>query len=369
MYGSGNILGYTRIRKRSDSDKRNAIGDKSVPTFAIMPEEAETVRLIFKWYVDGLGLKRIKNQLLIKQRKNSSGQVKWFESVISNILSNPMYIGKQYQCQTEVTDFLEHTVKKNKPEDFVLVEGDFEPIISEELFDRVQEIKRQRYIQNHIGEQHYGYKISLDKWRCKLECSCGSKFQQYIWRTNARGDTAIGYTCRHRVMDGSAFHRIQQGLRINDACSMPSIPAWKFDFMALRIFSDIWKLNKDCIKAVQLYLIQYCTENRDTSQVMDVEGVQKQIKHFEGQIKEITKSYIAGRVTATKYEEKSKEYISKLEYLRTHLDEMQSSTNRKIHTPKDGQSLCRMFSALMDCSGEWIDKYIVENFVDKIVVQ
>ena len=48
---------------------------------------------------------------------------------------------------------------------------------------------------------------------------------------------------------------------------------------------------------------------------------------------------------------------------------MQLSTNSKKRMSKDGQSLCKMFSALLDCSGEWIDKNVVDNFVDKVVIQ
>ena len=92
LYGTGNILGYKRIRRKSDPDKKNAIGDKSVPTFEVVPEQAETVRLIFEMYAEGYGLKRIKNYLEQNGYKTATGKTKWFESSLSRILGNPMYI-------------------------------------------------------------------------------------------------------------------------------------------------------------------------------------------------------------------------------------------------------------------------------------
>lgn len=141
LYGTSRILGYTRVRSVHDKDKAGRIGDKSVPTFVIDEDEADTVRRIFQLYREGCGLKEIKITLSKEGRKNSSGEVSWFESTISRVLSNPMYIGKQEQCKTEIVDYLTGKAKRLPKEERVLVDGDFEPIIDEEVFREVQAIK------------------------------------------------------------------------------------------------------------------------------------------------------------------------------------------------------------------------------------
>ena len=113
LYGNGNILGYNRIRTRRDSDKKNNIGDKNTPTFVKDPDQAVTVQMMFNLYKNGYGLKKIKNELVKAGRKNTQGEVKWHQSTISHMLENPMYIGKQYQMQSSVQDFVEHTIVKN----------------------------------------------------------------------------------------------------------------------------------------------------------------------------------------------------------------------------------------------------------------
>jgi len=64
----------------------------------------------------------------------------------------------------------------------VIIEGDFEPIISEEQFYRVQKIKAEKLKEDpnsKFGKR--GYKTS-DKWVEKLECACGSGFRKYTGR-------------------------------------------------------------------------------------------------------------------------------------------------------------------------------------------
>ena len=369
LYGTGNILGYTRIRKKSDLDKKNAIGDKSVPTFAIVPDQAETVRLIFKWYSEGLGIKQIKNKLIAEGRKNSSGQVKWYEASISRLLSNPMYIGKQQQCKTEVVDFLEHKVKKNKKEDYVLIEGDFEPIISELLFNKVQELKKQRQVTSAAGGHTYGCKASDDKWISRLECGCGSRFQQYHWRTNAStGEVIKGYACRHRITDGSAEFREKRGLPIDDACSIKSIPAWKFDFMALKIFSEIWKDKKDCIVEVCSYLVK-CYKADDNDPNIRLDYIQKQINHLNLKIKSLIEIYTDGDIDRDTFREKKAEYNNQLVTLREEYDKIKSSINKGQHSDETLQEIRETLDKLMDYSGEWIDKNVVINYVDKVLVR
>ncbi len=134
LYGTGNILGYNRKGE----------------TFVIDEEQADSVRMIFKLYLEGKGIRTIKLELTKAGRKNSAGEVKWYESTISRILENPMYIGKQYQKKTTVIDVIEHKVKKNNKSDYVVIEGNFEPIISVQDFEKAAELRAERVKKNPV---------------------------------------------------------------------------------------------------------------------------------------------------------------------------------------------------------------------------
>ncbi|KAF6563433.1 recombinase family protein [Paenibacillus sp. EKM202P] len=91
-----------------------------------IPDEAELVRTIFTWYASGLGLKAITNHLNKNGQRTKKG--KMFQSVsVRGILTNVNYIGK-----ISYTD-------KVIPEHKKIVDGEHEPIVSKELWDKVQQ--------------------------------------------------------------------------------------------------------------------------------------------------------------------------------------------------------------------------------------
>ena len=99
----------------------------------IEPQEADMVRLIYNMYIDHLGIKSIAKKLKdlgYKPKKSSSFGL----STISNILSNPVYIGKiQYKV-------------KNSNNNLIYVDGIHEPIIDIETWNKVQEIRNKHLI-------------------------------------------------------------------------------------------------------------------------------------------------------------------------------------------------------------------------------
>ena len=371
LYGTGNILGYKRIRRKSDPDKKNAIGDKSVPTFEVVPEQAETVRLIFEMYAEGYGLKRIKNYLEQNGYKTATGKTKWFESSLSRILGNPMYIGKQYQCQTEVLDFLSHRVKKNSKEDYVLIEGDFEPIISEELFQKVQEIRASKVVKAGFTGKSHGVRQSKDKWILKLECGCGSGFQRYKWRTNAStGEEIGGYACRHRVTDGSTEFRKSKGMPIDDTCSLPSIPEWKLDYMALEIFKKIWGNQADTIFEVYRLISQnYHIEQVKTRE--SPEYLEKQIQKCQSRLVALVDLYTDGDISLEVYRSKRDEYTSRMETLKAQLKEItaNSGDTQEELIKERLIAIKQLLDDMALCNKEKSPNELINNFVDKIVVR
>lgn len=96
-------------------------------TLEVIPEEAETVRFIYRLYLQGHGPKFIANEL---DRMGISPQKSrfWEPSSIKKILSNPLYCGK--------------VSWKTRSGGCITCSGIHEPIISEETFSSVQKKKR-----------------------------------------------------------------------------------------------------------------------------------------------------------------------------------------------------------------------------------
>ena len=66
----------------------------------------------------------------------------WSPSVLRVMLKNPIYLGHLVQLKTTTVSYKNHKILKNDPEDMVIIENTHEPIISQELWDKVREVER-----------------------------------------------------------------------------------------------------------------------------------------------------------------------------------------------------------------------------------
>ena len=125
--------------------KRKLEGQKG-NTIEPIEEEAAVVRMIFEWFTDGVkqpdgNYRRLGAQAITK-RLNQLGipaikREHWFKGAVRDILQNPVYKG--YITWGRKKSKLAEPDGKN----YISVKGLHEPIISEELFDKVQELIKQ----------------------------------------------------------------------------------------------------------------------------------------------------------------------------------------------------------------------------------
>ena len=123
-------------------------------TLEIIPEQADTVRLIFDLYVNGesrnrggqtrIGVNLIARRLNELHIPSYSGR-EWSSASIRDIISNPVYIGKIRWNWRPTAKRMEHGVvkisrPKNNIDQCLCVDGLHEPIITEEIYKMAQEL-------------------------------------------------------------------------------------------------------------------------------------------------------------------------------------------------------------------------------------
>ena len=146
--------------------------------FEIVPEEAETVRQIFQWYLNGLGRQAIANKL------NDLGiptrlEKTWHQSTISKMLRNEIYAGDLLLQKTFRTDHLTKQMRINHGElPMYHVQDAHEPIIDRVTFDTVQQelARRAESIQVKPG--------SATAFTGKIHCGiCGKNYRRKTTHT------------------------------------------------------------------------------------------------------------------------------------------------------------------------------------------
>ena len=228
LYGNGNILGYRRVNG----------------TYVPAPEQAETVRLIFQMYSSGeVGLQKIVAELYRLGRLDAGGHVSWDASKVSRVLHNATYKGCICYNKSHSDGYLTQKRIKNLDESsYIYVKGDFEPLVSEEMWERCQQIlaSRSARVIDENGKKHkYMRNTPKSVWTAKLRCSCGAGFIQFKWRVNRDGAVIHGFQCYRRTRRPSISYLQEHGLDLSISCQIKAISEWKLDLMAAKVFEHL----------------------------------------------------------------------------------------------------------------------------------
>lgn len=126
-------------------------GKKTCHTLKENKEEADVVRMIFNWYVnDDIGTHQICRRLEALGIRTRTGVKRWKDSTIYRILENVHYIGKvrwNYRKTVKIVEDQQVIKKRPKPpvDEYLVFDGKHDPIISEELFNKAQEIRGSKH--------------------------------------------------------------------------------------------------------------------------------------------------------------------------------------------------------------------------------
>ena len=142
----------------------------------IVPEEAETVRRIYRAYLEGKSPSYIARQLSASGIPSPSGKANWRPETVKSILTNEKYKGDAVLQKTFCTDFLTKKFKANEGEvPQYYVENSHPAIIEPEVFDMVQAEIRRR---GQSGRRYYTPHCFSGRIFCD---ECGSVYGSKVW--------------------------------------------------------------------------------------------------------------------------------------------------------------------------------------------
>ena len=144
--------------------------DKSI---TVNESEAEIVIFIFDRYIEGYGAYTIAKELTKLGKLNKKGEVKWTDSGVRGILKNEKYKGDLMQGKTYTLDPISKRRLDNRGEQAkYYVKDHHEAIVSEEVWEKAQEICRSRYKVNSNVVEGTRTKFAR-KFAFSSMCECG----------------------------------------------------------------------------------------------------------------------------------------------------------------------------------------------------
>lgn len=190
-------------------------GKKICHTLKENKAEADVVRMIFDWYVnEDIGTHLICRRLEGLGIKTRTGVKRWKDVTIYRILENVHYIGKvrwNFRKTVKVVEDQKIIKKRPKPEadEYLIFEGKHDPIISEELFYKAQEIKGSKHktktdntLKNPLSGLVFckcGHSCGYNTYRNKGVTFAGAKLvcndQVHCKSGSANFDEVVNYIC------------------------------------------------------------------------------------------------------------------------------------------------------------------------------
>ncbi len=176
----------------------------------IVPEEAETVRLIFRMYLEGTSIAGIKRHLEKEGILTVTGKKEWNVGTITQMLSNEKYMGDALLQKSYTADFLTKTRKKNNGEmRQYYITDNHEGIVAKEIFYAVQRERQRRAerckpaVTRRAKEKKKGYSSKYILSNLLVCGECGQPYRRITWSRD--GEKRIVWRCSNRVENGKKY--------------------------------------------------------------------------------------------------------------------------------------------------------------------
>ena len=274
----------------------------------INPQEAETVRLIYRSFMDGMTPIGICHMLEEKGIPTPMKKKKWSESTVLSILTNEKYKGDALLQKTFTVDFLtkKHKVNEGEVPQFY-VEGNHDAIIPPLEFDKVQaELARRK----SIGRGYSGGSIFASRIIC---ADCGGYYGQKVWHSNDPYRKVI-WRCNRKYGKGQR-------------CKTPTLDEETIKALFLKAYNllmaDRVSIAEDCrVMADMLGDTKALDEKIDMTQKEIDEVVALNSSHI--------RTYAATGADKEKYEQKAAEYDSRFKKAEAKLEKLKAERDERL---------------------------------------
>ncbi|MCI5503351.1 MAG: recombinase family protein [Eubacterium sp.] len=327
--------------------------DPLTKELSINEEGAKTVRYIFERYVSGAGSTMIARELNEQGIPTIKGNP-WRSSSVMRIINNEKYKGDVLLGKTFTVDPIsKRRIDNLGEEDRYYVRNHHEPIISEEMFEKAQEIRKKRNGGKVLATPGKREKYSRQyAFSSMLECGfCGSNLSRRRWHSNSKYKTTI-WQCIRATKDGKRF--------CPDSKGIPEETIEKAFIESYRMLSTD---NQDILEEF-LGRIEK-TLNRSTVKEQ-ARKIQNKIDYIQARRKKLLDNFLQGIVVQDIYEETDLGYQRQL----ANLEESYKVLEQELRKEKSLSARIKEFKKelLNNQILEEFDRAVFESLIEKVII-
>ena len=325
--------------------------DKSI---TINEEEAEIVRYIFNRYIEGAGGMVISRELRNLGYKTKRGGTSWPETTIIGIIKNEKYKGDILMGKTFTVDPISKRRLDNfGEEDRFYIRDHHEPIISEEVFEKAQEILQRRSKARSLREDGKREKFSRQyAFSCLLECGfCGSALSRRSCHSGTQYNKII-WQCVTSTKKGKKFCPDSKGI------AESTIEQAFIESYRLLCAND-----KDVLDEFLKRTEETLCDSNAAKQLVKVE---RELQSIEMKRSKLVDMRLDEEIDKNTYDAKSAELATKAAQLEAERQSLQETEK----TEKDVKRRITVFRKTLEQHNvlETFDRYVFESIIEKVIV-
>lgn len=318
-------------------------------------EEAETVKYIFKRYLEGAGASKIAKELEALGAKTKRNNTKWSDTTVLGIIKNEKYTGKLLQGKTYTVNPIGHKRKDNKGEArSFIVDNNHEAIISLEDWNKAQEIIESRCVSYSDSRKKGTSRNSRQNvFTSKIECAyCGKNFIRRTIHAGTKYEKIV-WNCSTFCKQGKA--------------SCPHCKAIEEDFIKQCAVKVIQNLVEDTdgmfyLTKEKLNSLLKNSELKKNKLLEQAETYKRNINAKEKFKSKLLDMHLEGTITREEFIERREQVNHEIESIQKLLDDLTSDIESVNETNNRSKLINKLISeGSVDCFNEELFNLIINK--------
>lgn len=338
---NGVVLGNSRIWGYTKQDGK----------LVIEPKEAEMVKKIFELYaIDKLGIRGIASVLDESGLTNTKGN-KFSFSTIKNIIINPKYKGYYCGNKTHKYDYRSNDRKIFDESDWVMYkdEDNVPPIVSEELWQKANDILFKRSPKNKIGNQPtYNNKY---KYSCKIICGEHNTYYYRALFKYKTGNKEV-WQCKLYAVGGRR------------ACTSPVVYTTELDEIMKDAYNQVIKEKANIINE----LVKIYSSIANTSDIkVDIAKLHTQINDTIAKKDKLLDLSIKGVLSDEEFKKRNTAFNLEIQSAEIKIADLKEDEKKNKEVSNTVETLRQIIANELDFK-DGFDSSIIDTLLDRIEV-
>lgn len=337
---NGKLWGYNQER-----------GSKQL---TINEEEAEIVKKIFNWYIEGKGFRIIYKLLEGEGIKNRNGKP-FSITTLKRMIKNEKYIGTLISNKTH-KDFDTKKIKLNPESEWIIHKDIIPPIITEEVFNKANKILDSKRSKNpdKSKNEYIGYFQGTQTYSGKIICGeCGRPYWHTLYRNKSL------WLCSEYKSFGLKKEGKEHG------CVNHKIRTEELDKVVKELIFNMLNNNNGEIEELIKILNSVLEDNNSVNNIKKLEQKKDKLESKKSKFIDMMAEEL---ITKEEFMRKKKELDDQIEKINEELNVL-TVKNDDIYNKKEKLFSIQKHLEKKFNSPDDIDDELIKEFIDKIIVK